>query len=229
MKHSETIKKTALVACTNWGNMISLLQEDPVVQRLRKIGMDPKDKPHHTGKRRASILVPLFRIESGEWRMLLTKRPMNLRTHAGEVCFPGGKQDEQDGLNDIRTALREANEEVGLDEQYITPICRLETIESAHGLCVTPVVAVVHPHTVVAPESLTLSSAEVEAAFSVPLNYFVADDNHASKEEVFWSGETFIMRVFMYEETAQRSFRIWGLTAHVAHLVAELALDLRNT
>lgn len=197
---------------------------DETLKRLRDVGMEPKDSPQHIGLKRASVLIPLFRRPSSGIHVLLTQRPKNMRTHAGEVCFPGGQQDPEDEQDDVVTALREAYEEVGLSPEHVRPICRLPTIESVNHLCVTPIVALVEPSSAAEPHQLKISQAEVDAAFSVPLSYFSQEANHESKYEVVWAGGVFIMRTFLYTSEFGKTFKVWGLTAHVAHQIAMLVL-----
>ena len=205
------------------------------LDRLRNVNLVPKDQVHHLRFPRASVLVPLFLKKSEETiddcdgmnrqlHLLLTKRPDNMRSHSGDVCFPGGKQDPEDLNDDVSTALRETKEEVGIDASQITPLCRLETLESYTGLCVTPVVALVVSEKSIDPSTLNISVDEVEVAFSVPLAFFVDETNLTSKVEVEWRGGTFEMRTYEYAAECGRTFRIWGLTAYIAHHVASIAL-----
>mmetsp|Transcript_22234 Transcript_22234/g.29608 ORF Transcript_22234/g.29608 Transcript_22234/m.29608 type:complete len:282 (+) Transcript_22234:20-865(+) len=199
-------------------------EEENYITKLRNIGLHPKETPHHTTLPRASILIPIFARNNNIPYILLTQRPQTLSSHPGDVCFPGGRQDPMDNQNDITTALRETLEEVGIQPQHLTPLCRLATIESKNGLCVTPIVALVTPSRQAEPSHLTeISKKEVDAAFAVPLEYFLkeeCDENY----EVEWRGEKFIMRYYYFEEEEmyKRTFKIWGLTAHVAHQVATI-------
>jgi coenzyme A diphosphatase NUDT7 len=193
---------------------------DSLVAHLGSIGMEPQDLPHHAAMPRASVLVALF-LRSGKPHMLLTKRTMTLKSHSGQVCFPGGKQDPEDLGDDVVTALREANEEVGLQPSLVQPLCRLVPMESVTGLCVTPIVAYISKS--IEPSSLALSEHEVEAAFCVPVSYFLDEHNCASKQNVEWSGGIFCMRTYFFQSN-ERNFKIWGLTAHIAHQVAEIAM-----
>ena len=198
-------------------------------------GLQKKELSHHQELRRASILVPLFErptensSSSSSIHVLFTQRPQNMKSHGGEVCFPGGKQDPEDNGCDITTALREANEEVGLDPNLVQQLARMETIESKHSLCVTPIVGFIEPPSAAEPSQLTLNEQEVEAAFAVPLEYFTIDENCASIETIQWvKNREFIMRTYLFDDPESgRQFRIWGLTAHVVHQVAELAFSKR--
>ena len=203
-----------------------------VLANLSSHGMEKKELPHHYKLRRASILVPLFErpqqsSSSSNLHVLFTQRPQKMKSHGGEVCFPGGKQDEEDEGCDITTALREAQEEVGLDPNYVQQIARMETVESLHSLCVTPIVGLIEPSSAAEPSGLTLNEHEVEAAFAVPLEYFTIPENLASIKKIqYGANGEFLMRTYLFDDPESgRQFRIWGLTAHVIHQVAELAFS----
>ncbi|KAG8012577.1 Hypoxanthine-guanine phosphoribosyltransferase, partial [Nibea albiflora] len=87
---------------------------------------------------KASVLIPLF-VRNEQLHTLMTLRSKELRTSAGEVCFPGGKRDPSD-RDDVDTALREAEEEIGLPPDEVQVVCRLFPIINKSGLLVTPVV-----------------------------------------------------------------------------------------
>lgn len=194
--------------------------------RLERLGMGDKTLPQHLNLPKASVLIPLF-FQENQLCMLLTQRPLHLNSHAGEVCFPGGKQDEEDKQDDVATALRETFEEVGISSSSITPVCRLATCESYHGLCVTPVVGFVEPSSVAEPSNLKINHDEVEAAFGVPISYFLEPHE---QQQVEWKGSTFVMRTYYYSDNIHsQPFKIWGLTAHIAHQVSQIALGEYNT
>ena len=205
-------------------HLVSSMSLSIQLDRLRKVGMHPKDLPDHEELPRASVLVPLFR-QGDTLRVLLTQRPLHLKSHPGEVCFPGGRQDPDDECNDVETALREAWEEVGLERTNIQPLCRLATVESKGGLCVTPIVGLLEPPEVV--HQLKVSKDEVESVFSVPIEYFLErNGNLADKFDVPWSGGIFTLRTYFYlDQQHQKNFKIFGLTAHVIHQVACVAND----
>ena len=187
-----------------------------MIRRLKAVGLDRQEDPVLGSQKRASVLIPL----TPDGCILLTQRPSTLRTHAGEVCFPGGKQDAEDQGDDIRTALRETREEVGLTA--IEPICRFPAVESYHGLCVTPIVGRLAEN-IDDVDQLQLSENEVAAVFLVPFDFF-ADDKNLSEpvKSIEWRGGTFDMRTYQYTYKG-RTFTIWGLTAHLAHQAAFVA------
>lgn len=204
-----------------------------IIERLRKIGMEKKESSHHSTLRRASVLVPLFERSIGYnnndgIHVLLTRRPSSMKSHGGEVCFPGGKMDDEDDGDDVRTALREANEEIGLDPQSVNVLSRMGTIESKHSLCVTPIIGIVTPPEFAEPCRLTINTNEVEKAFAVPLRYFCDSMNNCvSAEKIMWRGENFTLRTYNYDdmENDNNRFVIWGLTAHILWLVARIVYD----
>ncbi|KAG7217416.1 hypothetical protein INR49_021583 [Caranx melampygus] len=110
---------------------------------------------------KASVLIPLF-LKNGELYTLMTLRSKELRTSAGEVCFPGGKRDPSD-RDDVGTALREAEED------------RLFPIINKSGLLVTPVVGFIEES--FCPRS---NPAEVSAVFTVPLDFFAREKDHCA-------------------------------------------------
>jgi 8-oxo-dGTP pyrophosphatase MutT (NUDIX family) len=118
--------------------------------------------------RPAAVLVPLFE-EEGECRVVLTVRSDRLRSHQGEVAFPGGRVEP--GETVVAAALREANEEVSLDPSLVTVIGQLTAMPTLSSRTVmTPVVgALAHRPT------LEASPAEVERVFDVALSELVAD------------------------------------------------------
>mmetsp|Transcript_44749 Transcript_44749/g.72865 ORF Transcript_44749/g.72865 Transcript_44749/m.72865 type:complete len:333 (-) Transcript_44749:3933-4931(-) len=122
-----------------------------------------------TFRKKASVLVPLQEHPHGV-QVLLTRRSLDLRSHPGEVCFPGGQAES--GETYVQTALREAEEEIALPPHQVTIIGRIDQILSKHGLLVTPVIGIVPPDFVPVP-----NPSEVDLAFSVPLEFFASAGN----------------------------------------------------
>jgi 8-oxo-dGTP pyrophosphatase MutT (NUDIX family) len=176
--------------------------------------------------RRAAVLVGLFSRDD-EWHVLLTRRSTKLKSHSGQVCLPGGKTDE--GETNIETALREANEEVGLPRDSIINILgELPPRLSAHLLSVTPVVCrIAQPilnrkrtrssHITDTSDSflVTPNPHEVESVFFVPLKLF----SKSSLQHSFYDYETFYnhtVRIHEFQHTfGGTEYCIWGLTAHI--------------
>ena len=117
----------------------------------------------------AAVLVPVFE-EDGEARVVLTRRAAHLRTHTGEVSFPGGRLDA--GEAPEAGARREAAEEVGLDPGSVTVVGRLTALTTfSSGATITPVVGLLPARPVLVP-----NPAEVEHVFDVALAELAADD-----------------------------------------------------
>ncbi|MDH0866009.1 CoA pyrophosphatase [Mitsuaria sp. GD03876] len=119
----------------------------------------------------AAVLVPLVLRAEG-LQVLLTQRTAHLRDHAGQVSFPGGRAEPEDGSPE-RTALREAEEEIGLDERFVDLIGQLPVYRTVTAYEVTPVVALIRPGF-----SLRLDAFEVAEAFEVPLEFLMNPAHH---------------------------------------------------
>ncbi|XP_038155995.1 peroxisomal coenzyme A diphosphatase NUDT7 isoform X1 [Cyprinodon tularosa] len=165
---------------------------------------------------KASVLIPLF-VRGGQLHTLLTLRSQELRTGAGEVCFPGGKRDPSD-QDDVHTALREAHEEIGLPPDQVEVVCTLFPVFSKKGLLVSPVVGFIEETFIPA-----LNPSEVSAVFAVPLDLFTREKDHYATHGV--AGVTGPLHSFYFRDPASgNQYHIWGLTAMLATLVGALAL-----
>lgn len=150
----------------------------------------------------ASVLIPLVLRPDG-LTMLLTLRTAHLTDHAGQISFPGGRAEDYD-VSPIATALRETEEEIGLDRRHIDVIGVLPEYVTGTGYKVTPVVALVAP-----PFTLTPDENEVAEIFEVPLAFLMNGANHRR------------LSVELPEAAGRRSFYampyerffIWGATA----------------
>ncbi len=120
--------------------------------------------------RPAAVLVPV--VARDELSILLTERTPHLAAHAGQIAFPGGKPDPGDS-GPIDTALREAEEEIGLSRDFVEPLGFLDVYRTGTGFAVTPVVALVAPGF-----ALTLNTGEVASVFEVPLAFLMDPANH---------------------------------------------------
>lgn len=161
----------------------------------------------------AAVLVPLVERPEG-FTVLLTQRTAHLEHHAGQISFPGGRAEDHD-RGPVETALREAEEEIGLHRRHVREIAGfLDLYQTVTGFLVTPVVGFVEP-----PFELTLDAFEVAEAFEVPLK-FVLDPRHHEYRGMYYKGQQRRYYVIPY----QNRF-IWGATA--AMLVG-FARRLRN-
>jgi 8-oxo-dGTP pyrophosphatase MutT (NUDIX family) len=160
--------------------------------------------------RAAAVLIPITdRAEPG---VILTQRPTWLRSHAGQVAFPGGKVDDSDE-NSIFAALREAEEELNIPPARVEVIGVADTYYSGSGFSIAPVVGIIPPDLELQP-----NPQEVEDWFEVPLA-FLLDPANSIKKEANWNGQ---QRSYYDMQWGER--RIWGVTAGIiANLVRRLA------
>jgi 8-oxo-dGTP pyrophosphatase MutT (NUDIX family) len=159
--------------------------------------------------RAAAVLVGLVDRPEG-FTIMLTQRTAHLSRHAGQIAFPGGRADEGDP-DEIATALRETEEEIGLGRDHIEPIGRLDRYVTRTGFTVTPIVALVTQGF-----TLTLDANEVDAAFEVPLS-FILDPANRQRDSYEFQGIARHFYVFSYGER-----RIWGATAGMLVNLAEI-------
>jgi 8-oxo-dGTP pyrophosphatase MutT (NUDIX family) len=148
----------------------------------------------------AAVLVPVIVRESG-LTMLLTQRTAHLRDHAGQVSFPGGRCEPGDASPEA-TALREAEEEVGLAPAQIEVLGRLPEYRTGTGFVITPVVGLVTP-----PLNLKLDDFEVAEVFEPPLEFLLDSANHQR--------QSIEVRGTRHEYWAMpwQGYFIWGATA----------------
>ena len=150
----------------------------------------------------AAVLVPL--VARGQVpTVLLTRRTDHLHHHPGQISFPGGRVEEAD-TSPIDTALRETQEEIGLDRRHIELIGTLPDYLTGTGFRVTPVVGLVTP-----PFELTLDAFEVAEAFEVPLSHFLDPANH-EQHSIVHEG-----RVRQFHAMPYQGYFIWGATAGI--------------
>lgn len=155
--------------------------------------------------RPASVLVPIIDRRSGPV-VLLTLRTKSLREHSGQVAFPGGRAEPQD-RSLVQTALREAQEEVGLDPRLVEVIGQMPDYLTGTGYRVTPVVGLVAREAVLRPEP-----GEVAAAFEVPLAFLMDPGNHR-RHRYDLDGVRRSFLAMPWGPPGQEPYFIWGATA----------------
>jgi len=157
--------------------------------------------------RPAAVLIPV--VEHPEPTVLLTQRSAHLNNHAGQISFPGGKIDATDA-SPLDTALREAEEEVGLDRSFVDPIGYLDVYGTAFGFRILPTLARVRPGF-----ALRINHGEVDDAFEVPLSFLMNPANHQLHAKEFRGME----RTYYAMPFAERY--IWGATAGILRVLYE--------
>ena len=152
--------------------------------------------------RAASVLIPIVQHQDG-LTLLLTERAAHLHDHPGQISFPGGRFEEAD-INPVETALREAEEEVGLQRSFVDVLGRLPEYRTGTGYQVSPIVALVNP-----AFELQSDPTEVAAIFEVPLPFLMDGKNH--QRRIFDLPDGGGQRQF-YAMPYRQHF-IWGATA----------------
>ncbi len=150
----------------------------------------------------AAVLIGV--VERAEPTALLTLRTPDLKSHSGQIAFPGGKIDPDDA-SPLDAALREAEEEIGLARALVDPIGYLDLYLTFSGFRILPVVARVAPD-----YRLTINPAEVVEAFEVPMEFLMQPDNHKRHSRVWKEG---IERHYYAMPFGERY--IWGITAGI--------------
>jgi 8-oxo-dGTP pyrophosphatase MutT (NUDIX family) len=151
----------------------------------------------------ASVLVPIVMREQPT--ILLTERTMHLSTHSGQIAFPGGKVDDED-VDAFATALREAQEEIGLDPAFVQILGVLPQYVTGSAFVITPVVALLEPGF-----TLTPNAHEVADVFEVPLD-FLMNPAHHRRHAFEWEGVKREWFSMPYQDHLTQRF-IWGATA----------------
>ncbi|HGG64813.1 MAG TPA: CoA pyrophosphatase [Rhodobacteraceae bacterium] len=158
--------------------------------------------------RPAAVLVALQQV-GGEIHVVLTKRASHLKHHAGQISFPGGKQEESDNSLE-QTALREAEEEIGLPPQNVEILGSMPTHETVTNFTVTPVLGLIR-----ATFNPTPDYNEVAEVFTVPLSH-VTNTARFSVQGRRWRGQR-----RAYYTVPYGPYYIWGATARILRVLAE--------
>jgi 8-oxo-dGTP pyrophosphatase MutT (NUDIX family) len=198
------------------------LTERQIRQRLAVAETLPLDNPYpdsllHGAPQPAAVLIPFFRV-SGSWQVLFIRRTHNENDrHGGQVAFPGGRKDPDDG-GPLATALREAQEETGLNPDDVRVLGRLNDILTISNYQVTPVVGVI-------PWPYTLKPApeEVSRIFSIPWDWLSDPANHEVRRRSLPSSD-FTLPVIFFRPHAGET--LWGASARITlNLISALLPD----
>lgn len=168
----------------------------------------------------AGILVPLTRNDDNP-EIILTRRAQHLSTHKGQVAFPGGKFDLEDGTL-LTTALRETHEEIGVAPQKVDVLGQLSQVVSLHGIRVTPYVGLVD-----ADVDLQPNLAELDSIFKVPVNY-IMDAEPKRRDRMTYKGMALSVPSYDYAYEGEQ-YEIWGLSAIVMVELLNVAFDANIT
>lgn len=160
------------------------LTEEEIVRRLKAAGEQPAETRRESAfppemwsepPRPAAVLIPLLKND-GSWQILYTRRTPTLAEHSGQVAFPGGRSDPDDPGPEA-TALREAQEEIGLDPADVRLLGRMHPLQTISNYRVTPVVGCI-PW----PYPFRLAEDEVSRIFTIPLEWLADPQNWEERE-----------------------------------------------
>jgi 8-oxo-dGTP pyrophosphatase MutT (NUDIX family) len=177
---------------------------DPTARAVRgDLDLDPAvwERAGVTATRPAAVLVGV--VDRPQPSVLLTLRTGELASHPGQIAFPGGKIDPHDA-SPLAAAVREANEEIGLDVGLLDPIGYLDLYLTFSGFRILPTVARVAPD-----YHLVLNAREVVEAFEVPLAFLMNEHNHQRQSREFRG----VIRHYYAMPFGERY--IWGVTAGI--------------
>ena len=178
--------------------------------------LDNEDFINDLSLKPSAVLVPI--VERGnDLSIMLTKRSTKLKSHSGQVSFPGGCCDTGDA-HAMATALREAREEINMPEANVEVIGAMEDYETVTGFSVSPVVGFADPDF-----QIIRQESEVEDVFEVPLEFILNPDNHII-EQLMWNGVIRHYYTFPHDK-----YKIWGATAAMLVRFAHLVNDYENT
>ena len=161
--------------------------------------------------RQAAVLVAV--IDQKIPSIILTRRPLHMKKHAGQIAFPGGKLEPSD-QDATHAAMREAHEEIGLEPKFVDVLGCLDIYHIGSGYKICPVVAKVN-----VGYELKADPNEVDEIFELPLDFLMAEDNYRV-ESKFWRGKDRQFYVLDYE-----GYFIWGATAGMLKNLADKLRD----
>ena len=196
----------------------------PTLEQIRgALALHEPARAAHLG-RAAAVLVPLLPRPEGV-HVLFTTRSANLKTHSGQVSFPGGTVDEAD--SDVRqAALREAREEVGLEPAHVEVLGELDDCPTfVSGFVITPVVGLIDARwfTQQGRYPWHASAAEIETLHELPLRDF-CDPKNCRLERRESQGAWYTLYWFTVQGTV-----VWGATARILQTLIELSLGLPSS
>jgi 8-oxo-dGTP pyrophosphatase MutT (NUDIX family) len=170
---------------------------------VRRIAVRERATVDRSDLTRAAVLMPIVFREDGP-RLILTKRTMNVAKHKGQISFPGGMTEPEDE-GPVATALREAQEEIGLDPSLVDVVGAIDDQITVTGFVVTPVIGFVESRAELSPDPV-----EVEELFEVPIDV-LRDPARSDVGTVDFQGQQVETRRYFADDDRM----IWGATARI--------------
>jgi len=197
--------------------------DDPLISRISDVLLpvelcDESHIPRREGQRPATVVVPLIKRE--EWQVLLTRRPMHMQRHPGQISFPGGRTEP--GETPCQGALRETHEEVGVCASDIHLLGRLPSFNAVSEYRVTPFVGVINP-----AAKFILCQDEVEEAREIPFSFFMDVDNHVPRK-IDFEGVTHHLYDMPWPNAQNPTWHIWGMTAMMLYRLYNRLNNIQN-
>ena len=155
---------------------------------------------------RAAVLVPII-FDGDKCSILLTHRSAELKDHANQISFPGGRIDEND-ISPVHTAVRETYEEIGIDEKHINIIGNLDAYITGTGFQILPIIAQIDRK-----YKININSKEVESIFKLPIDFLMDKSNHEVDKKLYNNGN--ISYDYNFNVINYETHYIWGATASI--------------
>jgi 8-oxo-dGTP pyrophosphatase MutT (NUDIX family) len=181
---------------------------------IHKLSIYPSQQIQKEDHRiKAAVLIPLFKV-GNVWQVLFTRRSQNVQDHKGQVSFPGGAFEWID--KDLEaTALRETEEEIGISDNKVRILGRMDPFPSISNYLITPVVGLLDY-----PFQIKIAVEEVDKVFWIGLDWLADKRNYEERDFTRSNGS--IERVLFYREFEGEM--VWGITARILTRFLELIL-----
>jgi 8-oxo-dGTP pyrophosphatase MutT (NUDIX family) len=189
---------TSLLTEQRISDLLAERSSDPYISPLRETNANADPRP-------AAVLIPMFRKED-DWHLLyILRAKVEGDMHSAQVAFPGGRLEPGETTSQ-QAALREANEEVGLQAGDVRLLGHLEDFITISNYKVTPVVGVI-----AWPVELHADEREVQRIFTIPLSWLADEDNREERERITPDGQS--LKVVYFKNYDKEL--LWGVTARI--------------